>query len=155
MSVITNLVSAFQAVAAKIKENTTADATAQSRADAAYTLAESANSKAVSAYHYEGTVATFAELPNNLTTDNKGTVYNVGSDLDGMNYAWNGTGWDALGKVFTVANSITTDNGTALVPEGVAKTALAAKVDTTDLGDVTTDFVYVFNTAYAGSGTGA
>lgn len=124
-------------------------ATAQSRADDAYALAQEAKGLGSSAYHYEGTVATYAELPTNLTADDKGAVYNVGSDLTGMNYAWNGTGWDSLGQTFTVAVGITTDNGTALVPEGVAKTALAAKQDAADIGDTDTDFVSIYNAAYA------
>lgn len=43
-------------------------------------------------YKYKGSVATFDVLPTSATN---GDVYNVESD--GMNYAWNGTAWDALG----------------------------------------------------------
>ena len=45
-----------------------------------------------SAYIYKGTVADFDSLP---TTADIGNVYNV--EDDGMNYAWTGTEWDALG----------------------------------------------------------
>lgn len=55
-----------------------------------------------SVYKYKGSVATTAELPGGSAS--AGDVYNVEST--GMNYAWTGTGWDALGSVFEL-NSIT------------------------------------------------
>ena len=45
-----------------------------------------------SAYIYKGTVADFSSLP---TTADIGNVYNVKDG--GMNYAWTGSEWDALG----------------------------------------------------------
>ena len=50
-----------------------------------------------SLYKYMGSVATVDALPATSTT---GYVYNVEST--GMNYAWNGTAWDALGELFSV-----------------------------------------------------
>lgn len=50
-----------------------------------------------SAYIYQGSVATVSALP---TTSTVGHVYNV--EADGMNYAWNGTAWDALGSTITI-----------------------------------------------------
>lgn len=50
-----------------------------------------------SVYKYKGSVATSSALPTTATT---GDVYNVESD--GMNYAWNGTAWDALGGSVTL-----------------------------------------------------
>lgn len=48
----------------------------------------------VSAMKYQGQVATYNDLPNDLTVDNAGGLYNV---IDtGDNYAWNGTGWDNM-----------------------------------------------------------
>lgn len=47
-----------------------------------------------SAYKYKGSVATYADLPASGQTN--GDVYDV--QANGMNYAWNGTGWDALGS---------------------------------------------------------
>lgn len=49
-------------------------------------------------YKYKGSVATFADLPteNNVAGD----VWDV--QADGMNYAWNGTGWDNLGMKFEI-----------------------------------------------------
>ena len=44
-------------------------------------------------YKYKGSVATYAELPSSDNT--VGDVWDV--QTDGMNYAWNGTAWDALG----------------------------------------------------------
>lgn len=47
-----------------------------------------------SAYIYKGSVATVADLPASGTV---GDVYDVQSN--GVNYAWNGTSWDALGQI--------------------------------------------------------
>jgi len=50
------------------------------------------------AFHFKGTVDTVADLPP--TGNDQGDVYNVKQDAthsDGMNYAWTGTEWDALG----------------------------------------------------------
>lgn len=49
-------------------------------------------------YKYKGSVAAYANLPT--TGNNAGDVYNVESD--GMNYAWTGSAWDALGAAFAV-----------------------------------------------------
>lgn len=48
-------------------------------------------------YRYKGSVTTVDKLPT--TGQTVGDVYDVG---DGMNYAWNGEKWDALGQVFTI-----------------------------------------------------
>ena len=65
------------------------------------------SSAVASAYIYKGSVATVASLPSSGNTT--GDVYNV--EADGMNYAWNGTTWDALGatidtSVFLTASDI-------------------------------------------------
>lgn len=49
-------------------------------------------------YKYKGSVATVSALPSSGQTT--GDVYNVEST--GMNYAWNGTAWDALGETFSI-----------------------------------------------------
>lgn len=49
-------------------------------------------------YKYKGSVATVSNLPSSGNTT--GDVYNV--EATGMNYAWNGTAWDALGEIFTI-----------------------------------------------------
>lgn len=49
-------------------------------------------------YKYKGSVASVSALPT--TGNTTGDVYNVESS--GMNYAWDGTKWDALGEIFTI-----------------------------------------------------
>ncbi len=51
-------------------------------------------------YKYKGSVATVSLLPS--TGQTTGDVYNV--EANGMNYAWNGTEWDALGEIFTITS---------------------------------------------------
>lgn len=51
-------------------------------------------------YKYKGSVATVALLPS--TGQTAGDVYNV--EANGMNYAWNGEEWDALGEIFTITS---------------------------------------------------
>lgn len=51
-------------------------------------------------YKYKGSVATVSALPSSDNTT--GDVYNV--EASGMNYAWNGTAWDALGEIFTITS---------------------------------------------------
>lgn len=65
-----------------------------------------------SVYKYKGSVATFSVLPTDAAT---GDVYNVESD--GMNYAWTGTEWDALGMTLTIS-TITDDQIEALFATG-------------------------------------
>lgn len=49
-------------------------------------------------YKYKGSVSAYADLPS--TGQTAGDVYNV--EATGMNYAWTGTAWDALGEIFTI-----------------------------------------------------
>jgi hypothetical protein len=59
-----------------------------------------------SAYSYKGTKATYAELP---TSDNAvGDVWNV-EENGGMNYAWTGTAWDALGATIDLSGYATVE----------------------------------------------
>lgn len=51
-------------------------------------------------YKYKGSVATVSLLPS--TGQTAGDVYNV--EANGMNYAWDGTAWDALGEIFTITS---------------------------------------------------
>lgn len=48
-----------------------------------------------SAYRYKGSVATVNDLPASGNT--AGDVYDV--QATGVNYAWTGTAWDALGSI--------------------------------------------------------
>lgn len=50
------------------------------------------------AYIYKGSVATVSNLPSSGVEN--GWVYNV--EASGMNYAWNGSEWDALGETFSI-----------------------------------------------------
>ena len=56
-------------------------------------------------YKYKGSVATVSALPASGNTT--GDVYNV--EATGMNYAWNGTAWDALGEIFTITSISNSD----------------------------------------------
>lgn len=69
--------------------------------DEAITTVEGMISSAVTnMYKYKGSVATVSALPSSDNTI--GDVYNV--EASGMNYAWNGTAWDALGEIFTITS---------------------------------------------------
>lgn len=61
-------------------------------------------SDVVNAYVYKGSVANMSLLPSNAAN---GDVYNV--EADGMNYAWTGTAWDALGGSFAVDTMTNSD----------------------------------------------
>ena len=56
-------------------------------------------------YKYKGSVATVSALPASGNTT--GDVYNV--EATGMNYAWNGTEWDALGETFSISSISNSD----------------------------------------------
>lgn len=62
-----------------------------------------------SAYKYKGSVATINDLPSSGNV--VGDVYDVQSN--GMNYAWNGTSWDALGTYVDTSNFWTSESGQA------------------------------------------
>ena len=53
-----------------------------------------------SMYKYKGSKTAYSALPT--TGNTVGDVWNV--EADGMNYAWDGTAWDALGVGLTVEN---------------------------------------------------
>jgi len=61
-------------------------------------------------YKYKGSVATVSALPSSDNTT--GDVYNV--EATGMNYAWNGTAWDALGEIFTITSISNSDIDTII-----------------------------------------
>ena len=69
--------------------------TSQLTNDSGFATETYVNNKVASVYKYKGSVETFADLPT--TNRNVGDVYDVKDT--GMNYAWNGTEWDALGTV--------------------------------------------------------
>lgn len=63
---------------------------------------EQIDAKISSVMSYKGTVAMVEDLPSSATI---GDVYNV-TDT-GMNYAWNGSQWDALGSDIDLSNYVT------------------------------------------------
>ena len=63
---------------------------------------EQIDAKISSVMSYKGTVATVEDLPSSATV---GDVYNVTST--GMNYAWNGSQWDALGSDVDLSDYVT------------------------------------------------
>lgn len=67
----------------------------------------------VSVYRYKGSVTNYASLPvsGNVTGD----VWNV--EATGMNYAWTGEDWDALGQTIQI-ESITNAEIDAITSEG-------------------------------------
>lgn len=58
-----------------------------------------------SMYKYKGSVATTSDLPSSGNTT--GDVWNV--EASGMNYAWNGTEWDALGEAMNIQSITNTE----------------------------------------------
>lgn len=67
------------------------------------------DTKISSVYKYKGSVTTYQDLPSTDLTI--GDVYNV--EIDGSNYAWNGTTWDKLGGDIDLSsyyNKTETDN---------------------------------------------
>lgn len=60
-------------------------------------------------YRYKGSVTSTDKLPTSGQT--VGDVYDVGN---GMNYAWNGSAWDALGEIFTITKITNTEIDTVL-----------------------------------------
>ncbi|NLO84113.1 MAG: hypothetical protein GX096_01585 [Clostridiales bacterium] len=62
------------------------------------------------AYQYKGSVAAVSALPSESNA--VGDIYNV--DVDGMNYAWTGSTWDALGGAFAIDAIINAEIDTIL-----------------------------------------
>lgn len=68
------------------------------------------NTAVASAYIYKGSVANYAALPTSGQTT--GWVYNV--EDTGMNYAWNGSAWDALGMTLNIETLQTSEIDTII-----------------------------------------
>ena len=105
---------------------------------AANTVQDAVNALGLtSVYKYKGSVADNEALPEDAEP---GDVYNVESD--GMNYAWNGTSWDALGMDVTLAGLGVTAtandlNMTAGATSNI-QTQLDAKADASAIADMLT-----------------
>ena len=65
-----------------------------------------------SVYRFKGSVTNFASLP--AEGNEAGDVWNV--EATGMNYAWTGTEWDALGESFQI-ESISNEEIDAIAAE--------------------------------------
>lgn len=78
-------------------------ATPKAVSDALAAAKSYADGKVTGLYSYKGSVATYSDLPASPAT---GDVYNVeaayGDYPAGMNFAWTGTAWDALGGSFSI-----------------------------------------------------
>ena len=85
------------------------DITNDSGFQTAEQVASAISSAVASAYKYKGSVADYAHLPASPST---GDVYNT--EDTGMNYAWNGSAWDALGQLIDTSTLWTTTNLTAI-----------------------------------------
>lgn len=82
----------------EIQDRQTAD-------EALDTRIEALEAKTEAIFHYKGTVATIAELPQNAEI---GDVYNV--EETGSNYAWTGTEWDKLSETIDLTPYMTKDD---------------------------------------------
>ena len=89
-----------------------------------------------SAYIYKGTVADFASLP---TTADIGNVYNVKDG--GMNYAWTGTEWDALGPTIDLTpyvkeEELTEHESASATTDSLGHVTIASSMEDTDTSNV-------------------
>ena len=89
-----------------------------------------------SAYIYKGTVADFSSLP---TTADVGNVYNV--EDDGMNYAWTGSEWDALGPTidltpYVKVEELTEHESASATTDSLGHVTIASSMEETDTSNV-------------------
>lgn len=75
-------------------------------------------------YRYKGTVDSYDELPKSNDNPEIGDVYDV---ANGMNYAWNGTSWDALGDTRIEVDSLLSESSTNPVQNKVIYAELENK----------------------------
>ena len=90
-----------------VLESVKVNGTALTATDKAVNIDLSAYAKKTdlaSAYKYKGSKATYDELPTSGNT--AGDVWNV--EATGMNYAWTGSAWDALGGTVDMSAYVTT-----------------------------------------------
>lgn len=97
----------FKGVSVAANQGLTTTEQENARANLGITLTE--------IYKFKGSVATVSALDNIVTKD-VGDVYNV--TANGVNYAWTGTAWDALGGEFEITSISNSEidailNGTA------------------------------------------
>lgn len=90
-------------------------------------------SKIASAYVYQGSKPTINDLPKPPDIEN-GWVYNV--ETDGMNYAWNGTDWDALGPTidltpYVKVEELTEHESASATTNSLGHVTIASSMDDT------------------------
>lgn len=90
---------------------TETEAREQGDADTLASAKAYADGKVAGAYRYKGTVATVDDLP--ASGNAEGDVWNVSAD--GMNYAWTGSAWDALGASVDLSDYSTTEEMNAAI----------------------------------------
>lgn len=87
-------------------------------------------------YTYKGSVANFSSLP---TTADIGNVYNV--EDGGMNYAWTGTEWDALGPTidltpYATVTELTEHESASATTGSLGHVTIASSMEETDTSNV-------------------
>lgn len=75
--------------------------------------------KLTAVYRYKGTKPSYSELPS--SGNEIGDVWDVNN---GMNYAWNGSDWDALGDTRIEVDATLSDSSTNAVQNKVVKKAI-------------------------------
>lgn len=98
-----NNVGNFKAVSTVANQGLTTTEQENARANLGITLTE--------IYKFKGSVATVSAL-DNIATKAVGDVYNV--TANGVNYAWTGTAWDALGGEFEITSITNSEIDTIL-----------------------------------------
>lgn len=93
-----------QSQTAAQEANNSASAAADSESECE-SIKEELKSYIIGVYKYKGSVQTVADLPDDLTTEEIGWVYNV--EEKGVNYAWTGTEWDPLGSIIDLSEYAT------------------------------------------------
>ena len=117
-SITTDMIANDAVTADKIADGVIPDAVSdlandlqfQTQQQVQQTVNEAVKTAVSAVYKYKGSVANQGALPKSDQTT--GDVYNV--EDTGMNYAWNGTSWDALGTVTTLTSLGVTATATEL-----------------------------------------
>lgn len=88
--------------------------------------------KLTAVYTYKGSLEDISELP--IEGNKVGDVYDIAG---GMNYAWDGTKWDALGDSKIAVDASLDEESTNPVENKVIAAALSNKADNTVATDTT------------------
>lgn len=118
-SITTDMIADDAVTADKIADGVIPDAVSdlandlqfQTQQQVSQAITEAVSTAVSAVYKYKGSVANQDALPSE-PAPTTGDVYNV--EDTGMNYAWNGTTWDALGSVTTLTSLGVTATATEL-----------------------------------------